>query len=84
MIGKIIDTFLDWASEAVVAILLLLPESPVQSWQPQGFDQFAQIMGWINYFVPLGAIAGILSVWLSAVLVWYGARWFLRITKYID
>lgn len=83
-IGSILDTILDWASNLVIPMLMLLPESPIQAWQPAGFGQFAQIMGWINYFVPLGAIAGIMTSYLGAVVIWYSVRWFLRFVRYID
>lgn len=82
--GKFFDNLIDWAINLVIPLLLMLPESPIQAWQPQGMSQFAQIMGWINYFVPLGAIAGIMTSYVAAVLIWYGVRWFLRLVRYID
>lgn len=82
--GNFLDDIINWAVDLVIPLLMLLPQSPIQAWQPTGFNQFAQIMGWVNYFVPLGAIAAIMSTYLVAVLVWYGVRWFLRIVRYIE
>lgn len=81
--GKFIDDLLQWANNLVIAVLMLLPESPIQAWAPS-VGAYSQILGWINYFVPLGAYASIMVVYLGAVGTWYIYRWFLRLTRYID
>lgn len=82
--GKIIDALLDWLSDMVAAVVLLLPESPFAKLSLATVPGFANVMGWINYFVPIGPMLGIFTTYLAAVLIWFGIRWILRIAKYID
>lgn len=83
MIGNAIDSILSWLTDLVVAVLLLLPESPLRV-DPADLGSFYLYLQYINYFVPIGAMLGILTAYLVAVLVWYGYRWFLRIARYIE
>lgn len=82
--GKIVDTLLDWLKDMVIGVLMLLPESPFASLRLDTMPEFAKVMGWINYFVPIGAMLGIFTTYLAGVLIWYGVRWFLRLAQYID
>lgn len=82
--GKIIDALLEWLSDMVTAVLLLLPESPFANLSLATVPGFANVMGWINYFVPIGPMLGIFTAYLAAVLIWFGIRWVLRLAKYID
>ena len=62
---------------AVAGILIgLLPDSPF----PAIIDQIAQLpmIGYINWFFPVGQALGILASWGSAILVFYGISWILR------
>lgn len=57
-----------------------LPISPFQrffaNWD--GLDLIRQYMGWINWFVPVGTIIEILTIWLTAIGVFYGVMAILR------
>lgn len=64
----------------VVGILNLLPQSPF-TWDVGALGPY---MAYINYFIPFGVLAGIMSTYLVAVLTWYAVRWVLRFVKYID
>lgn len=81
--GKIMDWLLDFFYGLAQAALAVLPDSPFQD-IGQSFEGFENIMGMINYFVPVGTMLSILAVYLSAVLIWYSVRWVLRIANYID
>lgn len=61
-----------------------LPNSPFANLNLDALGQFSLVMGWINYFVPVGAMLNILSVYLVSVGLWYVVRWILRLTQYID
>jgi hypothetical protein len=83
--GKIVDWLLDFLYAIAQIAIGWLPDSPFQT---QGFEDalssFSGIMSNINYFVPFGGMLAITTVYLSAVLIWYGARWVLRLAQYID
>jgi hypothetical protein len=82
--GGIIDGVLDWLKDMVMAVLLLLPESPFKDLRLEMMPDFAQVMGWINYFVPIGTMLTIFTTYLAGILIWYGVRWVLRLAQYID
>lgn len=60
-----------------------LPDSPFQQ-QELDLSGFGNVMGYINYFVPVGSFLLIALTYLSAVIVWYAVRWILRLVQYID
>ncbi|WP_323480922.1 hypothetical protein [Acinetobacter baumannii] len=82
--GKFIDSILGWLKDMVIGVLLLLPESPFKDLRLESMPEFGKVMGWINYFVPIGTMLGIFTTYLAGILIWYGVRWFLRLAQYID
>lgn len=82
MIKRIVDAIMEFLAGLVEVAIGWLPESPFVD-LPE-FSQFRQIMSWINYFVPVGTMLSIFTVYLAAVAVWYAVRWILRIARYID
>lgn len=80
--GKLINTILNLLSKAVKVILVLLPDSPFQKIQLG--DGVKSFLGVINWVVPVGEIVTFLSLYIVAVSTWYGVRWILRFTKYIQ
>lgn len=74
---------LDFLSELAYTVLSILPDSPIQKISPD-LSNFSEIMSWINYFIPIANLIAIMSTYLSAVLIYYAARWILRLTQYID
>jgi len=79
----------DWIKDLFYMVaswaILLLPESPFQRFA-NGFSEnspFANILNYINYFVPIGPMITFLAMYLTAVAIWYIVRWALRLTKYI-
>lgn len=85
MFGGIVDAIITWLEVAARAAILLLPESPFANLSLSKFpDAFGNVMGWINYFVPIGQMLLIMTTYLTAVMIWYTVRWILRLTQYID
>lgn len=76
--GTFIDTIVKIVLTLAVAGILigLLPTSPF----PAIIEQIAELpmIGYINWFFPIGQALGILSAWGSAILVFYGISWILR------
>lgn len=64
----------------VQAVLSILPDTPF-SWDVGSLGPYWAV---VNYFIPFGTIAGILATYVTAVAVWYGIRWILRLAQYID
>lgn len=85
MMGAIVDWILDFLYGLAVLAIGWLPDSPFQT---QEFRNtllgFSDLMGQINYFVPVGQMLTITGAYVAAVLVWYGVRWILRFVRYID
>ena len=83
--GKMIDWFMDFIYKLAEWALFLLPDSPFQKeeWLI-GLQGFEKIMSYINYFVPFGSMLIIMTVYITAVIMWYVVRWVLRLTRYID
>lgn len=80
-----IDIIMEFLADMVEGALGWLPESPFHDIVSSGqLSGFSTIMGYINYFVPIGTILTILTIYLSAVLLWYGVRWIMRLAQYID
>lgn len=83
--GKIVDWLLDFIYDLAVIAIGWLPDSPFQTGKiAEGLNSFADIMSGINYFVPIGSMIAITVLYLTAVLIWYGVRWILRLAQYID
>lgn len=79
------DTIMGWLYDFVAMAIGWLPDSPLQTVELKSyFSGFTKIMGWINYFVPVGVCLDILASYCVAIGIWYAARWVLRLAKYID
>jgi len=65
------------------AILSFLPDSPFENIvsPPQ---EVVHLIGYINYFLPISQIVGVLMVWISAVTVFYVYQLILRWAKAIE
>lgn len=84
MIAKIIDTIMDFLYDLAVLALAILPDSPFRDIDTSDLGIFGDVMGYVNYFVPISTFLLITTAYLSAVLVWYAVRWILRLVQYID
>lgn len=66
----------EWLRNVLTSIL---PLSPFQ----QYIDQFRglEYLSWLNWFVPIGPILGVLSAWLTVVAAFYLYSIILRWVK---
>lgn len=67
---------------AAVAAVSLLPDSPFQTITLS--QTSSNVLGYINYFVPVGQIVAFLSLFTAATAIWYGVRWILRFSKFVE
>lgn len=65
-----LDMLVGFLRSVLGGLVSILPHSP--------FEQFYgalqvphQILGWVNWFVPVGTLLGIMAVWLVAVAGYY-------------
>lgn len=78
---KVANWLIDLIYAMVMGILNLLPDSPLRF----HFDgAWADMFGYVNYFVPFGTCVQILVAFTGAVAVWYVLRWILRLAQYIQ
>lgn len=74
-----------WVKNALNAVVLLLPDSPFkflkEDYVPQAIKD---ILPYLNWFIPVGAIMTILELWLTAVAVYYIYQTILRWVKAIE
>jgi len=82
MINSIFNWFSDKISYILQAILLLLPDSPFVALSKDADIQ--QVLGWLNWFIPVSQMVAILEVWLVAVALFYVYQMILRFAKVIE
>lgn len=80
-VKSIWDKIVDVLNDIVSAIVLLLPDSPFADVEIP--DEVVQIMGYVNYFVPVSAMLAIGISWLTAIGVYYLYQTILRWAKTI-
>ena len=71
----------DILNDILAAVMVLLPDSPFANIQIP--NEVRQILGYVNYFVPIGAMLGIGTGWLSAIGIYYLYQTILRWAKTI-
>ena len=71
----------DILNDILAAVLYLLPNSPFATVQIP--NEVRQILGYVNYFVPIGAMLIIGTSWLSAIGIYYLYQTILRWAKTI-
>lgn len=75
------NSITDVVEEILSAVLLLLPDSPFKDVVIP--DEVKQILGYVNYFVPVAAMLAIGTGWLGAIGIYYLCQTILRWTKTI-
>ena len=81
---RIWNWVLDFIYDILEWAVMLLPESPIQKVGADIYSTFPNVIGQLNYFIPVGAMTTFFMTYLSAVTVWYVVRWAMRLTKYIQ
>lgn len=79
--GTIINGFFDWVTAAIASVVNVLPDSPFSITIPA---HIAHIMGYVNYFIPIGQMVTFLVGWTSCIAVWYAFSLLLRWIKAIQ
>jgi hypothetical protein len=82
MIIKWVNELIEGLSDALLLVLMLLPDTPF-NWS-MGTGITGILLSHINYFVPFATISTVMASYLLAVVIWYGVRWILRFARYIQ
>lgn len=77
----IANWLIDLIYTIIMSILNILPDSPFRFSLD---DNIKTYIAYVNYFIPLGTIVTILVAFTTAVGVWYGIRWIMRLVRYIQ
>lgn len=77
----IIKGFFEWIGKLVTDAIGLLPTCPFAEIDLSGF---VSVMGYINYFIPVGRMFSTATLWASALLIWYCIQWGFRWANVID
>lgn len=64
-------------------LLSVLPTSPFMGFIDNFKTQFSPYLGWLNWCIPIKDFVAIFSVWLGAVLLFYGYSIIMRWVKMI-
>lgn len=75
------NSITDVVDDIVNAIVILLPDSPFKDVEIP--SEVQDIFGYVNYFVPVGAMLAIGTGWLAAIGVYYLYQTILRWAKTI-
>lgn len=78
----ILKALADWLLEGVKWVVDLLPDSPFRvDWIP---DIVHQVMGYLNYFIPVGLMLKTMLAWTVVVGLWYVYSLLMRWLKAIE
>ena len=75
------NSITDVVDDIVNAIVLLLPDSPFKDVEIS--VEVQELFGYVNYFVPVGAMLAIGTGWLAAIGIYYLYQTILRWAKTI-
>lgn len=81
MFNGIWNWIVDVVNDIISAVMFILPDSPFANIEIP--EEVTQILGYVNYFVPIGAMLAIAAAWLSAIGIYYLVQTILRWAKAI-
>lgn len=79
------DTLTDGLVSLGLRVISIFPESPLQPLiQSLEGSTVAEVLGYVNWFVPMGTMIGILTGWLACIAAYYVYQIILRWIKVIE
>lgn len=85
--SNLLSRFGDWTYDIAYKTIDLLPDSPIQEFADDAtftFPMIGDVMGYINYFVPIGDFVYMTAAYVSACAAYIGVRYLLRMSKMIS
>ena len=83
-LSGIVDGFGSIANSVFEGILLLLPTSPFVNIKSYLDPVFLDILGYVNYYIPIGTLLSITAAWLACIAVYYLHQLVLRTIKAVE
>jgi hypothetical protein len=84
-IGDIVNTILQGLVDFVNLLVSWIPSSPFREFINNLGSSFgSDTLGYINYFLPITEMLGILTAWVSGILIYYTVQIILRWIKLIS
>ena len=77
----IVKSISTWIVDGIKSIIDLLPDSPFQLNIPSNIQE---LLGYVNYFIPINLMVKTLIAWTACVVVFYASMVFMRWLKAID
>ncbi|GHV19890.1 hypothetical protein FACS18949_13460 [Clostridia bacterium] len=77
-----VNRFIKGVGDGLRDFLHMLPGSPFQAWKDFTLD--SDIVGFINWFIPISQIILVLEAWVFAIAGWYVMSVVLRWLKAIE
>jgi len=81
-----VETIFNWLTSKIAyvinSIMIILPDSPFVMLSRDA--DIMQILGWVNWVIPVGEMIAILEAWLVAVALFYVYQLILRWAKAIE
>lgn len=71
-------------NDIINAILLILPNSPIQTFITTYDVELNQYLGYINWFIPIGTILDITLAWIGAITIFYLYQTILRWVRVVE
>lgn len=78
---KFINSIFTAMSDGLKQALSLLPLSPFTFERVEGLSE---IMGYVNYFIPIDKMLSVTVAWCGSIALWYGIQIVLRWVKAIE
>jgi hypothetical protein len=87
-----VDIFVDIVNFLIEGIVTItdflfqwLPDSPFKaSIESIGSSFGSELLGYLNYFLPISEMAGFLALWIAGIAIYYGVSIVLRWIKAIS
>ena len=76
------DGIKDSFAELGEVIIDILPKSPITYIASN--PEVEKVMGYVNFFIPIYSMIGILEAWLSAIVIYYVVQVILRWAKVVE
>lgn len=84
MVADVINFILEGLVAAINALLSIFPDSPFRaSIETMQSRLGSQLLGYINYFLPVSEMLAILATWIVAISLYYVVSVILRWVKAI-
>lgn len=84
-IGEVVNAALQGLVDFVNAVVSWIPNSPFREFiDSLGTTFGSELLGYLNYFLPISELLFILSTWVNGILVYYVVSIILRWVKAIS